>query len=349
MKTLSIYIATYNRKDILKSKLDRILAVKSSDFDIWILDDCSDDGTNEMLYSIADERLHFLRNTERVGIKKDGVMPNWYRLLEMCDGRFALHLNDRDIFYTEKLPDLIEFLKNHWNYTAGICDSFLGIKYYDSAKEALRAIPYKALHPTGIIFRTDLYRSIIDRERYFKKEVSYIHPHDLVLGKLCEYGKMFRYDKIFELADTESFAKNKSFYYKKGTEKNAWFAPSERLKEFQMFIKHLETLPFSREEKKRKAFGIAKTYLYYCSFNYKYYITDFGQTQHYGIEKQIFERKELVRCAEKFITRSIEILCKEGMIQNIILYQIEMRVYFYAIYMMKPLWDFYKKGVKRKW
>lgn len=104
MITLSIYIATYNRKEILKRKLDEILAIKSDDFDVWVLDDCSNDGTVEMLSEFSDTRLHYIQNSERVGINKDGAMPNWYRLLEACDGRFALNLNDRDIFYTDKLP-----------------------------------------------------------------------------------------------------------------------------------------------------------------------------------------------------------------------------------------------------
>lgn len=349
MKILSIYIATYNRKEILRKKIKEILEVQSDEFDVWVLDDCSDDGTSEMFSYVTDKRLHYIQNEERVGIKKDGAMPNWYKLLEACDGRFTLHLNDRDVFYRDKLLALIEFLKKHWDYSGGICDSFTGIKYYNSPEEALLAIPYRASHPTGVIFRTDLYRAINGRERYFEKETSYIHPHDLVLGKLSERGKMFRYDKIFELADTESFARNKSFYYNKGTEKTSWFAPAERLKEFQMFIRHMESLSFSTKIKEKKAFEIAKTYLYFCTFNYKYYITDLGQTQHYGIEKQPFKRRKLISCAEDFIAKSSDILCEQNLLQNVSSYKFKMNAYFYSIYIMKPLWDIYKKGAKRKW
>ena len=235
MVTLSIYIATYNRKEILKRKLEGILAVPSQDFNVWILDDCSDDGTDYMVKEITDNRIRYIRNEERMGTKADGAMPNWYKLLEVCDGHFAFHLNDRDVFYTEKLLGLINFLKRHWEYVAGVCDNFTGEKVYTTPEEALIAIPYKASHPTGIIFRTDLYKSIPERESFFKREMSYIHPHDLVLGKLSENGKMFRYDKMFELADRESFANNKSFFFNKGNEKTAWFAPDETT--FELFCK----------------------------------------------------------------------------------------------------------------
>ncbi len=349
MIVLSIYIATYNRKDILKKKLDDILAIQSKEFDIWVLDDCSNDGTIEMLHNIIDDRVHIIQNKERIGMQKDGVMPNWHELLERCDGRFSLHLNDRDIFYADKLPGLITFLKEHWDYSAGMCNSFSGIMIYDTPEKSLMKIPYKASHPTGIIFRSDLYSSISERSDFFKKEISYIHPHDLILGKLCENGKMFSYEKIFELADTESFAKNKSFYYKKGTEKSAWFSPQERLKEFHMFINHLGTLDFSKKVRRRKAIKIAKSYLYFCTFNYKYYITDRGQTQHYGIEKQTFENKMLVECAYEFINKSAVVLQEQGYLINKDIYKMKMCVYFCLICILKPVWDFFKKGVNRKW
>lgn len=349
MVTLSIFIATYNRRKILKRKLEGILAVQSQDFDVWVLDDCSDDGTDDMVKEITDSRIHYIRNEERMGIKVDGAMPNWYRLLEACDGRFAFHLNDRDIFYTEKLIGLIDFLKKHWECTAGVCDSFTGEKMYATPEEALMAIPYKAYHPTGIIFRMDLYKDIPERASFFEKEISYIHPHDLVLGKLSEKGKMFHYDKMFELADKESFANNKSFYYKKGNEVTAWFAPDERLKEFSMFIRHLNSLNFKKSIKREKVFKIAKTYLYYCTFNYKYYVTDPGQTKHYGIEKQEFGLVRMFICAGSFIEKSAEILKDSKYLENTASYKMRLRMYFCAVCLAKPIWDLYKKGARRKW
>ena len=349
MIVLSIYIATYNRKNILIKKIKEILNVRSKEFDVWVLDDCSDDGTYETLVNISDERLHVIRNKERIGIKEDGVMPNWFTLLENCDGKFAMHLNDRDIFYADKLIGLIKFLSNHPDYTGGICDDFLKIRYYLTPENALLNIPYKAAHPTGIIFRMDLYKKIPQRELLFKKKLSYIHPHDLVLGKLSEYGNMFKYFKIFELADSESFASNKSFYYNKGNEKTLWFAPEERLKEFEMFIKNLNSLKFSKKIKKRKSFEIAKSYLYYCTFNYKYYITDFGQTQHYGIEQQKFGRKELIKCARQFCNISSIILRRNNLLDIIFLYKIKMALYFLAICIAKPAWNLYKKRREWKW
>lgn len=119
---LSIFIATYNRKEILMKKLNDILGIPSEEFDVFVLDDGSNDRTFEAIQGIKDHRLHADQNIERQGLKENGVMQNWYRLLEKCDGQFAFHLNDRDLVDTAGLQDLIVFLKEHPTLTGGICN-----------------------------------------------------------------------------------------------------------------------------------------------------------------------------------------------------------------------------------
>lgn len=119
---LSIFIATYNRKEILLDKIRSLLDIKSDDFNVLVLDDMSTDGTVDALKNIDDSRIRVIRNKERNGTMKDGVMQNWYRLLEMCDGQFAFHLNDRDLIDTKGLAELIAFLKDHPTVTGGLCN-----------------------------------------------------------------------------------------------------------------------------------------------------------------------------------------------------------------------------------
>ena len=59
---LSIYIATYNRKEILLEKIEKILKIKSDKFNIYVMDDASNDGTVDSLKEINDERLHIILN-----------------------------------------------------------------------------------------------------------------------------------------------------------------------------------------------------------------------------------------------------------------------------------------------
>lgn len=120
--TLSVFIATYNRKNIVVNKVKDLLKKQSNGFNIYVLDDASNDGTVEALKQIDDCRLHVDRNDSRIGVLKDGAMPNWYRLLEKCDGKFELHLNDRDLIDANGVVDLVEFLEEHPTMTGGICN-----------------------------------------------------------------------------------------------------------------------------------------------------------------------------------------------------------------------------------
>ena len=62
---LSIFIATYNRKEILLDKIRSLLEIKSDDFDILVLDDMSTDGTVDALKSVNDSRIRVSQNKER--------------------------------------------------------------------------------------------------------------------------------------------------------------------------------------------------------------------------------------------------------------------------------------------
>lgn len=341
---LSIYTATYNRKDILEDKVKRILSIGSDAIDYFVLDDCSDDGTSDMLAGFNDPRLHILRNETNQGSKQDGVMQNWFQLLEACDGQFAFHLNDRDIIDTHGIQELCAFLKENPTLTGGMCDlTGGGYSVYQSPEESFMNLPYFGSHPTGIVFNMDEYRLLDKRKQMFMNQQVSIHPHDLVLGRLAEYGEMFRFHKIWNLADQESFANNRSFLYKKASVKDAWFSPRSRMREFELFVKNIAGSPFSEEVKKKKAQQIAKRYLFYCTLNYAFFISDEGQTSHYGIEPRKLSRNELSGIAQGFIQKSYGIMKDNNLVHNYHSYSTYMTSYFWTIYCAKPVWDKVKK------
>ena len=209
------------------------------------------------------------------------------------------------------------------------------------------AAPYFGSHPTGIVFNVAEYRLIKDRQEMYTREAAYIHPHDLILGKLAEYGEMFQYRTIWSLANEESFASNKSFLYKQGSISDAWFAPSERTKEFELFVNAISKSPFSDEIKRAKGKQIAKRYLFYCTLNYAFYISNPGMCGHYGIEPKILKRAEIASEMKNFISKSYDILSAASMIDGQSTYKAEMTTYFWAIYAAKPIWDKVKTVIRK--
>lgn len=180
-------------------------------------------------------------------------------------------------------------------------------------EDSFMAVPYFGSHPTGIVFNLDEYRLLKNRNYLFAKEAACIHPHDLILGRLAQYGEMFQFKKIWSLAETDSFAKNKSFLYKQGTINDAWFSPKARTQEFGLFVADIAASSFSKELKRTQAVQIAKRYLFYCTLNYAFFISDAGQTAHYGIEPTKLTRKDLSAIMQRFVDESYQILQENGL------------------------------------
>lgn len=339
---LSIYIATYNRKNILLHLVQHLLSFRSKDFNVFVLDDCSEDGTVEALREINDSRLQILVNEQRVGCNINGAMPNWFKLAEVCNGIFSFHLNDRDCIDLEGLQRLIEFLKKNQELAGGVCDLHREYTIY-SPEDAFLNIPYNAIHPTGIIFNTHDFHQIVERKSFYTKEKSYIHPHDLILGKLCEMGALFCFEKIWSLADQSSFKENKSFLYKKGNIHTAWFSPTERLKEYSLFLHAIKDAPFSMNNKKQKILQISKHYLFYCTLNYRFFLNDPGQVAHYGIIPEKISFWQMNCTKREYIRKTLILQERLGFKINKIKYYIIMNNYFFMMYLGMPIWKLIKK------
>ncbi|MBU2634011.1 MAG: glycosyltransferase family 2 protein [Nanoarchaeota archaeon] len=57
---ISVIVATYNRKELLKKLIDSLLNQNYEDYEIIIVDDGSNDGTKEMLNGIKNKKLKFI-------------------------------------------------------------------------------------------------------------------------------------------------------------------------------------------------------------------------------------------------------------------------------------------------
>ena len=55
MELISVIIPTYNRATVLPRAIDSVLAQKGADFELIIVDDCTTDGTREILAGLEAE------------------------------------------------------------------------------------------------------------------------------------------------------------------------------------------------------------------------------------------------------------------------------------------------------
>lgn len=105
--SLSICIPTYNGNQRVLNHLKRILVSKRTDIEVVVTDNCSTDGTYELIKMLTDERLKVYRNQENLG-----AMGNGIEALSKGTGRYLMLLLDRDILQIDFLDAYVEFLNS---------------------------------------------------------------------------------------------------------------------------------------------------------------------------------------------------------------------------------------------
>lgn len=87
----SIIIPTYNNSHFLKAAIQSCLEQTFRDFEIVVVDDCSPDNTKEVVASIKDKRIRYIRNNKNLG--QEG---NFKKSFSLGRGRYLFISGDDD-------------------------------------------------------------------------------------------------------------------------------------------------------------------------------------------------------------------------------------------------------------
>jgi glycosyltransferase involved in cell wall biosynthesis len=104
--TLSVCIPVFNCREHIARAVDSVLAQSFSDFELIIVDNCSNDGTYELLCGYTDPRIRLLRNATNIG-----ACGNWNRVLMEASGRYIKILCADDLLYPDCLQRQISVLE----------------------------------------------------------------------------------------------------------------------------------------------------------------------------------------------------------------------------------------------
>ena len=110
---LTALIVTYNHKNHISKAIESVLAQKTNfDFQIWILDDCSTDGTSDIVREYANKYpekiIHILREHNLGGIQ------NAYQAISKIDTKYYSTLEGDDYWCDEnKLQIQVDILENN--------------------------------------------------------------------------------------------------------------------------------------------------------------------------------------------------------------------------------------------
>lgn len=118
--SVSFLIATYNRVNYIDKCIDSILRQSLKDFEIIVVDDCSDDGTQELISSQYKNRVIYHRNYINRGVSFTRNIA-----LDYASGKYIGLIDSDDILYSSKY---LEIALNIFNVYPSVdvfcCDNF---------------------------------------------------------------------------------------------------------------------------------------------------------------------------------------------------------------------------------
>src|SRR4030042_3601558 len=105
---ISVIIPVFNRENELKRALTSVINQTYQNFEIIIIDDCSNNDIYNIIKSFNDKRIKFFKNTENKGVsysRNTGIKNSQYDII--C------FLDSDDEWFKDKLKLQIDFLKKN--------------------------------------------------------------------------------------------------------------------------------------------------------------------------------------------------------------------------------------------
>lgn len=137
--TVSVIIPTYNRAWRLPVAIDSVLNQSFSDFELIILDNCSSDGTQEVVGSYSDPRIRYFRQHRNT----NSMYVNLGTGVNQARGKYLSVLCDDDRYK----PDFLQNRVEHLEVNPSLSVAFSSVEICDLAGNSLEQ--RKILAPAG--------------------------------------------------------------------------------------------------------------------------------------------------------------------------------------------------------
>ena len=148
MQKISVVLPVYNGGTYLKLSIESVLNQQYENFELLILDDCSNDGSREYLDGLSDKRIVYFKNKSN-----KGLFYNLNFLTEKSTTNLVKLWAQDDIMYPDCLSTVIAFHETH----PGISFSYSGRTIID---ENGTIVPNSVVDNTPEIITFDLHARI---------------------------------------------------------------------------------------------------------------------------------------------------------------------------------------------
>ena len=107
---VSIIMPSYNTASFIGESIESVLNQTYKNWELIIVDDCSNDNTEEIVQSFNNSKIRFYKNVENLGAAYSRNFA-----LKQADGEWIAFLDSDDLWKPEKLEKQISFMKDN-NY-----------------------------------------------------------------------------------------------------------------------------------------------------------------------------------------------------------------------------------------
>lgn len=110
---VTVLMSEYNTKEEeLRASIESILNQTYKDFELLIIDDCSDKKSTDIIESYKDDRIKLIHNEKNLGLAK-----SLNEGLELATTDYIIRMDTDDIAHVDRIEKQIKFAINHPEYS----------------------------------------------------------------------------------------------------------------------------------------------------------------------------------------------------------------------------------------
>lgn len=159
-KKVTVLMSEYNTKEEeLRASIESILNQTYKNFELLIIDDCSDKKSTEIIKSYKDNRIKIIHNKENLGLAK-----SLNKGIALINTDYIVRMDTDDIAKKDRIEKQIKFVNEHPEYSivSGNANIFDEKGIYNTTKrygeigknDFIKGTPF--IHPTMIIRTNDI-------------------------------------------------------------------------------------------------------------------------------------------------------------------------------------------------
>ncbi len=143
---VSIIMPAYNCAEFIGIAIESVIAQTYTNWELIIVDDCSTDGTKELLcrYREKDERIVYIPNSEN-----NGAAYSRNKAIDQASGKYLAFLDSDDVWQPTKLEEQLHFMEK--NGYAFSCTAYNKID--ENGNDLNNVIPSVTLNYEGMLKR----------------------------------------------------------------------------------------------------------------------------------------------------------------------------------------------------